>query len=59
MLAGIDKDMIRHGPPSSGLNQSFPFPFTWIGSHTATLLYHKRNPIKCQPISGISGDIKT
>lgn len=49
--------MIRHKSPSSGFNKSFSF--IWEGSHIASLLEHKINLIKCQPINGISEDIKT
>lgn len=56
MFTEIDQHVTRHEALSSGFSQPSPF---WIGSHSASLLDDKRNPIKCQPISGISGTIKT
>lgn len=56
MFTEIDQHVSGHEAPSSGFSQPSPF---WIDSHSASLLDDKRNPIKCQPISGISGTIKT
>lgn len=58
-LARMDQNVIKQQDLFIQFQSLLPLLSDDRGVQTASLLGHKRNPIKCQPINGASRNIKT